>query len=133
MSLHSSKQSLSSLVGLAIFLGGMQFSIGSVEMSSRFSVENFGTDQKTLQNAANALSTYFVIGLFWTLATCLVLYADHGMTGIIWGLIMNFMFMGWIVISYYLTFKRTAKNNGLNVPKLFHFGYASSRQQISSE
>ena len=44
----------------------MQFSIGSVEMSSKFSVKNFSKDQHTLQNAAGALSDYMKIGLMWS-------------------------------------------------------------------
>jgi hypothetical protein len=44
------------MFGEAILLASMQFAIGSVEMSSKFSVKNFSKDQETLQNAADALS-----------------------------------------------------------------------------
>ena len=33
------------MIGEAILLASMQFSIGSVEMSSKFSVKNFSKDQ----------------------------------------------------------------------------------------
>ena len=39
-------------IGEAILFASIQFSIGSVEMSSKFSVMNFSKDQETLQNAA---------------------------------------------------------------------------------
>src|SRR5579872_5507917 len=103
--------SAASLIGQSLFLAGMQFSIGSVEQSSRFSVENFSKDQSTLDNAASALSTYIIIGIIWTLATCLVLYSEFGKKGVIWGLITNAIFMAWIVISYWITFQRVVKNN----------------------
>ena len=54
------------MLGEAILLASMQFAIGSVEMSSKFSVKNFSKDQDTLQNAADALSDYMKIGLMWT-------------------------------------------------------------------
>jgi len=115
-----------SLIGTALLYSGMQFALGSVEMSSRFSVENFSKDQKTLQAAATALSTYFIIAVVWTLASCLVLYGDHGTKGIFWGFVTNAIFVGWIVISYWLTFRKVAKANGLEIPKLFTFSYNPS-------
>lgn len=115
-----------SLIGTALLYSGMQFALGSVEQSSRFSVENFSKDQKTLQAAANALSTYIIIALVWTLASCLVLYGDYGTKGIMWGVITNVIFMGWIVLSYLYTFRKVARDNNLKMPKLFNFGYNPS-------
>jgi hypothetical protein len=117
---------LASLIGNSLLYSGMQFALGSVEMSSRFSVENFSKDQKTLQAAATALSTYFIIAVIWTIASCLVLYGSAGKIGIFWGLITNAIFISWIVISYWLTFRKVAKANGLEIPKLFTFGYNPS-------
>ena len=119
--------STSGMIGMAVFLAGMQFSIGSVEQSSRYSVENFSKDQKTLQNAANALSTYIIIAIFWTLATCLVLYADYGNMGIFWGILTNSIFVLWLVFSYLYTFKKVARDNKLQMPKLFNFSGIPSR------
>jgi hypothetical protein len=51
------------IIGKAILFASLQFAIGSVEMSSKFSVKNFATDQTTLQNAANALSDYLIVSL----------------------------------------------------------------------
>ena len=42
------------LIGKSILFASMQFAIGSVEMSSKFSVKNFSKDQDTLQNAADS-------------------------------------------------------------------------------
>lgn len=115
-----------SLIGTALLYSGLQFALASCEMSSRFSVENFSKDQKTLQAAANALSTYMIIAIIWTVASCLVLYSDHGKAGILWGLVTNTIFVGWIVGSYWMTFKRAADAYGLQMPKLFGFGYNPS-------
>ena len=56
----------------------MQFAIGSVEMSSKFSVRNFSKDQETLQNAADALADYLRIGIMWTIGVTVLFYAKHG-------------------------------------------------------
>ena len=60
------------MIGEAILLASIQFSIGSVEMSSKFSVKNFSKDQETLQNAADALSDYLKIGIFWTIGVAIL-------------------------------------------------------------
>jgi len=54
------------IIGEALLYASIVSSIGSVEMSSKFSVMNFSKDQETLQNAADALSDYLRIGLLWT-------------------------------------------------------------------
>lgn len=43
------------MIGFAVMLASIQFSVGSVEMSSKFSVASFCKDQTTLQRAADAL------------------------------------------------------------------------------
>ena len=123
------KHELAGLLGQAIFLAGLQFAIASTEMSSRFSVENFAKDQATLTNAMNALSTYFIIAVIWTIATCLVLYSSHGLQGILVGIIANGFFVGWIVGSYLLTMRKVAINNGLTFPSFLTFGFSASGVQ----
>jgi hypothetical protein len=121
-----SQHTFSSLIGTSLFLAGLEFAIASTEMSSRFSVENFSVDERTLQAAMNALCTYFIIAVIWTVACCLVLYSDYGLKGVIWGCITNIIFVGWIVVSYYLTFKSVSKNRNIPMPKPFKFSYSSS-------
>lgn len=115
-----------SLIGTALLYSGMQFALASVEQSSKYSVENFSKDQQTLQAASNALSTYIIIAVVWTVACCLVLYGDYGARGVLWGLITNAIFILWIVISYWLTFRKVARTNGLQMPKWFGFSYNPS-------
>ena len=110
---------LAKIFGKAILLASIQVALGSVEMSSRFSVLNFSKDQETLQNAANALSAYMVIGLIWSIGTILIMYSSYGMIGLSSAIFFNGLIMGWILVSYSLAFKRAAKNNGLEIPKLF--------------
>ena len=114
------------LIGSALFYSGLQFALASCEMSSRFSVENFSVDQRTLQAAANALSTYFIIAAVWTAACCFVLYGDYGSKGIIAGFLSNALFVGWIVVSYWLTFGKAARTNNLIMPRWFGFSYSPS-------
>ena len=111
--------SLAKVIGKAIMLTSIQVAFGSVEMSSRFSVLNFSKDQDTLQNAANALSAYILIGTAWSIGTILVLTSSYNLAGFISALVCNAIIMAWIVISYTMAFKRAAKKYGLQPPTLF--------------
>ena len=64
------------MLGQSIFYSSIQAAIGSVEMSSKFSVINFCKDQETLQNAADALKNYMFVAVMWTLATMLVMFSQ---------------------------------------------------------
>ncbi len=113
------KNSWPKILGQAIFYSSIQAAIGSVEMSSKFSVMNFSKDQETLQNAADALRNYLYIAVMWALATILVLYSQHGINGAIAGLIFNLVYIGWIYCSYIWAFRVAAKKYGLIDPKIF--------------
>lgn len=106
------------LFGEAILLASMQFAIGSVEMSSKFSVRNFSKDQETLQNAADALSDYLRIGLLWTFGIILLFYAKHDTIGAIVALITNILIIAWIYYSYLSSFEYAAKTNKLIIPTI---------------
>ncbi len=106
------------LFGEAILLASMQFAIGSVEMSSKFSVRNFSKDQETLQNAADALSDYLRIGLLWTLGLTMLFYAKHDTVGAMIALITNLLIIAWIYFSYIESFKYAAKTNTLKLPSV---------------
>ena len=107
------------ILGQAIFYSSIQAAIGSVEMSSRFSVINFSKDQETLQNAADALRSYLYIALMWTLATVLVLYSQYGIMGAIVGFLANLAYVGWIFFSYKNAFKKAANKYKLKEPVIF--------------
>jgi hypothetical protein len=84
------KKSIVTIMGKAILFASMQFAIGSVEMSSKFSVKNFSKDQVTLQHAADALSDYIFIGVVWTLGTGMMFWGSYGMRGALVNLIANY-------------------------------------------
>jgi len=107
------------ILGQAIFYSSIQAAIGSVEMSSRFSVMNFSKDQETLQNAADALRSYLYVAIMWTLATVLVLYSQYGIEGAIVGIIANMAYVGWIYFSYVGAFKKAADKHKLQEPNVF--------------
>jgi hypothetical protein len=107
------------MLGQAIFYSSIQAAIGSVEMSSRFSVMNFSKDQDTLQNAADALRSYLYIAATWALATILVMYSQFGIPGAICGLVANMAYVGWIYFSYLAAFKKAAIKYKLTQPKVF--------------
>lgn len=113
-------KSLAKTVSKAIFYASIQASIGSVEMSSKFSVINFSKDQETLQRAADALKSYMIVGMIWTVGTMLGLYSSHGWCGAYVGLGANVVMMGWIVVSYLQAFKEAAVRYDLTNPVLFN-------------
>jgi hypothetical protein len=113
----SRKNSMAYILGKAILFSSFQFAIGSVEMSSKFSVKNFSTDQTTLDNAIIALRDYIIIGLFWTLGTSLIFYANYGMKGMLMNVMCNLLIISWIYFSYQNAFNVAAKKYSLtNTP-----------------
>lgn len=112
-------RTLAKAVSKAIFYASIQASIGSVEMSSKFSVMNFSKDQETLQRAADALRSYIIVAMIWTIGTILALYASHGVYGGIIGGIANLVMMLWIYLSYLKAFQYAAKEHGLKEPVVF--------------
>jgi hypothetical protein len=107
------------IIGKGILLGSIQVAIGSVEMSSKFSVLSFAKDQDTLQRAADALTSYIVIGLFWAIGSSLVLYGSYGRLGVVSGIASNLFIMLWIIGSYLHAFKKAADRYNLEYPKMF--------------
>jgi hypothetical protein len=116
---YARKKGIVTIMGKAILFASMQFAIGSVEMSSKFSVKNFSKDQTTIQHAADALSDYIFIGVVWTLGTCMMFYGNYGMTGATVNLIANFIIMAWIIASYKRAFEYACNTGNLEYPKMF--------------
>ena len=108
------------LISSGILLSSIGFSIASVEMSSKFSIKNFSKDQRTLQTASDALSSYNTVGLLWSLGVTLMLYATYGKPGLIWGVISNGAVLAWINISYLQSFKEAAAQNGVKFPRALY-------------
>ena len=113
------KKSIITIMGKAILFASMQFAIGSVEMSSKFSVKNFSKDQVTLQHAADALSDYIFIGVIWTLGTCMMFWGSYGIRGALVNFIANFIIMAWIIVSYRKSFEYACNTGGLLMPTMF--------------
>jgi len=109
------------LMGNAILLASIQASIGSVEMSSKFSVVNFSKDQRTLQAAADALTGYLIIGIIWMIGAILINFGQYGVPGLIASLIANLVIIGWIVGSYLVAFQTAVRQYGLKYPKLLRY------------
>lgn len=109
------------MIGEAILLSSINFSIASCEMSSRFSVKNFSKDQDTLQNACDSLVDYMKIGTLWTIGVSLLLYSQFGPWGIAAAIPANLIIMAWIWFSYTAAFRSAAKKHGLQYPKIRFF------------
>lgn len=109
----------SEAIGQSILLASMQAAIGSVEMSSKFSVLSFAKDQDTLQRAADALTSYLIIAAVWALGTSMILFSEFGMIGLMYSMLTNAVIVGWIFLSYWKAFKIAACRNNLQMPKLF--------------
>jgi len=105
-------------IGEAILFASIQFSIGSVEMSSKFSVMNFSKDQETLQNAAYALTDYLKIALLWTIGTSLIMYSNFSYIGLTTNILTNAVIVGWIIYSYHICFQKASDKYKLQYPTL---------------
>lgn len=109
------------MLGNAILLASIQASIGSVEMSSKFSVVNFSKDQQTLQGAADALTGYLLIAFVWMAGSAMISYGQYSTVGLITSLVANLVIIGWIYFSYLHSFKVAQKRYGLKFPKIWPF------------
>lgn len=111
------------LMGNAILLASIQASIGSVEMSSKFSVVNFSKDQATLQGAADALTGYLFIGSLWMIGSILINYGQYGWSGLLASLASNMVIMLWIILSYIQAFNIAVKRYGLKFPRMLRLNF----------
>jgi hypothetical protein len=121
----TSQQRFFKMLGNSILLASIQASIGSCEMSSKYSVVNFSKDQETLQAASDALTGYLVIAFIWTLGSSMISYGQYSWAGLITSLIANLVLIGWLFFSYINAFKIAAKRYNLEFPKLFQLGAGS--------
>lgn len=102
------------VIGKALLFAGIQFSLGGIEMSSKFSVK-LTKDQETLDNAVVALREYVFVGFIWMIGNCLVFYSCYGWRGLVAAAVANLAFMLWIYLSYYASFRTAARKNNLVV------------------
>ena len=106
-------------IGESILLAALQFAIGSVEMSSKFSILNFTKDQPTLNNAVYSLRSYVIIGVIWMIGNIMLLTGMDGFLGGASAFIFNAIVLVWIVGSYYIAFKSVAKKYNLKLPNFW--------------
>ena len=120
------KDEVLQMIGQGLLYASVLVSLGSCEMSSKYSVRNFSKDQQTLQSASDALSDFVLISTFWSIGVCLLMYAQYGVWGLITGLLSNILIILWLVLSYQSTFKEAAKTYNLKMPKfkLFQWNLA---------
>jgi hypothetical protein len=83
------KPDLPLIIGDAILYSSISFAIGSVAMSSVYSIRNFTKDQRTLDNGVCAFKDYLVIALVWAIGVTLILYSTAKMRGLIAALVSN--------------------------------------------
>lgn len=120
------KKQILKMLGEALLYSSINVSLGSVEMSSKYSVRNFSSNQQTLQSASNALADYCLISTFWTIGVACLMFAKYGLPGLISGILANAIITAWIVISYRHSFKQAAKMYNLEMPtfNIFHWNLA---------
>lgn len=114
-----SNKELIKIISKSLFYSAIIFSLGSVEMSSKFSVINFAKDQKTLDRARDALESFIYVSAVWIMATVLSLYASHGFCGAAFALLFGVLITGSIIWSYFKSFEQAANEYKLQYPETF--------------
>ena len=112
----SKSQKISKALGLAVILASQCFALGSVSMSSTYSVLNFSNTQTILNRAADALRSYLVIAAVWAFATCLILFSVAGWLGVAFAFAANILINLWVYLSYRHAFKEAVKQHALKMP-----------------
>jgi len=114
-----SNTALYKVFGEALLLASIQFAVGSVEMSSKYSIMNFTKDQQTLNNASEALQSYITVAIIWSVGCLLQMYGQFGIKGATCALLTNVLIMVWIIVSYENMFDTCAAKYSLIKPTLF--------------
>ena len=115
----SNQKELIKIISKSLFFSSIVWSLGSVELSSKFSVINFAKDQATLDRARDALESFIVVASVWMAATVLSLYASHGWCGAFWALFFSSIITGSIILSYFKSFEQDAKEHNLTYPETY--------------
>lgn len=106
------------VLGKAILLSSIGFSVASVEMSSKFSVRSFAKDADTLQRASDALDGYNLVGGLWMMGVCMLMYGQYGALGLKCAIVCNLAVILWINLSYFHAFKQAAMDANLPYPRI---------------
>mgnify|MGYP000962884839 CR=1 FL=1 len=114
-----SNKELVKIVGDSLFYAAIIFSLGSVEMSSKFSVINFAKDQATLDRARDALESFIYVSAVWIVATVLSLYASYSWCGAAFALLFGCIITASIIWSYFKSFEQAANEYKLKYPETF--------------
>lgn len=114
-----SNKELVNIISSSLFYSAIIFSLGSVEMSSKFSVINFAKDQATLDRARDALESFIYVSAVWIIATVLSLYASHGYCGAAFALLFGCLITASIIWSYFKSFEQAANEYKLKYPETF--------------
>jgi hypothetical protein len=109
------------ILGKAILLASIQSALGSIEMSSKFTLLSISKDEDDLQKVADALSSYILLGIFWTIGSVAILYSNYGLTGFWAALITNLIILCWIIYYYISAIGRACKKHNMPCPKLFNY------------
>jgi hypothetical protein len=88
-------------------------------LCKKHSIDDINNNQDTLQNAADALSDYLIIGLLWTIGTCLIFYANYKWNGVIINTSINLAIVYWIYWSYIKSFNSACDKYQLEKPIMF--------------
>lgn len=107
------------IIGQNLLVSASQFSLGSIALSSTYSVINFSKTQEILDNGVSALRKYLYVAIAWLVANCLVMYSQFKYRGVLAAFVFNLVYIVWIVISYQQAFDIAAKQNGLIVRGMF--------------
>ena len=112
------------LIGDAIIVATLQFSIAGVELSSRFGVIHYANTQKKLQHTADSLNSYLLIGVICAILLSSLFYLKNNMVGFTVCLLSNLLIMSLIYYSYLIAFRKAKDMHGLEYPKLFNTFYS---------
>jgi hypothetical protein len=116
-------RSWAKLIGEAVLLASVNWTLSGNEMASRFNILSWSKDPGVLQRAADALTGYCVLATIWMIGSALILYSQWGRRGFVVGLVANLVAILWTVWTYKRTFRAAAQLHNQPEPTLWSSAY----------
>ncbi len=105
-------------IGEAMFLAIVQITLVGNEATSLYAASTQTNTQKDLDGLAAGIKHYLIVGIVWTIATSLIMYAKAGTNGVLLVILLNILVMAYILLRFRSIVRQVAIAKNLQEPPL---------------
>lgn len=110
--------SLPELIGETMFLSLVQLTLLGNESTSLYVASTSIKSQKDLDKFAGSIKHYFYIGIVWTIATSLLMFAKASVKGVLLVIFFNGLTMLYIFLRYRSVITSISNEKNLSPPNI---------------